>query len=420
MPSNRTQQVWLGHELLGRITSRSRTSISYEYDDSILEQYPLNTPVLSCSLPTRRGRHNARAFMAGLLPEGDARRFLAQQAGCVSTDVFALLDTFGKDVAGAVWIGEGPPVGEQGRVSPYAPAGLTSEILGLQDRPLAIYDDSALSIAGIQNKMLLVRDSDGSWGRPVNGFPSTHILKVDDQRHAGLVRAEHTCLQLARAANIDAALSEIHSISGIDYIIVERFDRVKTSDSILRIHQEDACQALGFDLESRDPRAKYEAHGGPTLKQIADVLSAHAIHPKDELLCLLDHIVFSVAIGNADHHAKNISFIHIDAEHVHLAPLYDTVPTSLWPTLSTRAAMSIGAAVDLPDVTAPDLLREAQRWGLPESTTRKHIAATLERLLEATSTVHDSGTLDVIGRVRARTQRLLDRLAGELRFTRGS
>lgn len=408
MPRNRTQRVWLSGEPIGHITSRSRTSIAFEYDDDVLARFPLNTPLLSCSLPTRRGAHNARAFMAGLLPEGEARRFLAQQAGCVSTDVFSLLDAFGRDVAGAVWIGSEPPSDVTTHVDSYSPDDMEREVLGLQDRPLAIYDDSALSIAGIQNKMVLVRNADGTWGRPVGGFPSTHILKIDDRRHAGVVRAEHTCLQIARAANIPAANSEVSTIGGIDCIIVERFDRTDIHGNPVRIHQEDACQALGFDLEGKDPRAKYEAHGGPTLKQVAGVLVSHARDRQAELLALLDQLAFTVAIGNADHHAKNISFMHTTPDTVALAPLYDTVPTALWPNLSSHAAMSVGAAVDLPDITARDVVREAERWGVLETTAQVHLSDTLERILHATSTVENSGEADVTNWTRTRTHRLLD------------
>ena len=408
MPSERSAGVWLAGRFIGRVTSRSRTAIAFEYDDEILAAYPLNTPLLSCSLPTRRGRQNARAFMGGLLPEGDARRYLAEQARCVSTDVFALLDAFGRDVAGAVWISQDAPTEDEGYVLPYTDASLDAEVQALQDRPLAFHDDSALSIAGIQNKMLLVQQPDGTWGRPAQGFPSTHILKVDDQRHRGLVRAEHTCLELARAAGIPAATSNITPFGEIDCIIVERFDRSVSDDRVVRLHQEDACQALGIDLEVADPRAKYESHGGPSLRQVANTLAAHAVNPEQELLRLLDQVTFTVVIGNADHHAKNISFLHTQPGLIELAPLYDTVPTSLWPNLDQRAAMSIGAAVDLPDITVSDLVREARTWGLPQSLTRDRIQEVLERLREGTSTVQNAGDLDVVTVARTRAEELLD------------
>jgi len=408
MPSERSAGVWLAGRFIGRVTSRSRTAIAFEYDDDIHDAYPLNTPLLSCSLPTKRGRQNARAFMGGLLPEGDARRYLAEQARCVSTDVFALLDAFGKDVAGAVWISQDAPTEDEGYVVTYSDTSLAEEVLALQDRPLAFHDDSALSIAGIQNKMLLVQQPDGTWGRPAQGFPSTHILKVDDARHRGLVRAEHTCLELARAAGIPAAASHITSFGEIDCIIVQRFDRSVSNGRIVRLHQEDACQALGIDLEVADPRAKYESHGGPSLRQVANTLATHAVNPEQELLRLLDQATFTVVIGNADHHAKNISFVHTQPGHIESAPLYDTVPTSLWPNLDQRAAMSIGAAVDLPDITVSDLVREAKTWGLAQSISKDRVQEVLERLRSSTTSVSNAGEADAVGAARQRIQRLLD------------
>jgi len=50
----------------------------------------------------------------------------------------------------------------------------------LPDTPLGVLDDSELSLAGMQDKLPLVRTDAGcGWGRPVGGYPSTHILKVD-------------------------------------------------------------------------------------------------------------------------------------------------------------------------------------------------------------------------------------------------
>jgi hypothetical protein len=39
----------------------------------------------------------------------------------------------------------------------------------------------------------------GRVGRPIHGVPSTHIIKVDDGRQAGLIAAEATCLSLTLA-----------------------------------------------------------------------------------------------------------------------------------------------------------------------------------------------------------------------------
>lgn len=402
----RRQRVWMAGTNLGEVTSTSRTQIAFEYANDILEQFPMNVPLISCSMPTRAGRHDARAFMAGLLPEGDHRRALAQQAGCLPTDVFALLDRFGQDVAGAIVIGSAAADRPQPSAEPYSADALAHEVVELATRPLAVHDDSELSIAGVQDKMLLVRTEDGNWARPVHGYPSTHILKLDDRLHPGLVLAEHTALALASAAGLSAASSELTTITGLTCLIVERFDRTPGTTGPTRVHQEDACQALGVDLELLGDRAKYEDGGGPRLRDVARVLNAWADDAHHERLALLDHVVFTVVIGNADAHGKNIAFLHPEPGHITLAPLYDTVPTGLWPNLRTRAAMSIGAAVDLPAVTIDDLVNEAKSWGVGVAVARRQIDDVLERLADACTRVENAGSLDVTGSTLARIKQL--------------
>lgn len=378
MARERRVGVWLHGRPVGQITSRKRTEVRFRYDDEARE-HGLNVPVLSCSLPTSTRTVPARPFFAGLLPEGDARRKLAADAGLVVDDVLGLLLRYGQDVAGAVVVGDEVSSRPRARADLYTDADLFSDVVALSDRsaPLALHDDSELSIAGLQDKMLLVRTA-GGWARPVNGFPSTHILKIDDRAHHGLVIAEHVCLAVARAAGLPASRTQLERIGDLDILIVERFDRAPGVDGVPeRIHQEDACQALGVDLEA-NPRAKHEQHGGPRLRQVATVLRSWGTD--EDLYRLLDQVVFTVAIGNADAHGKNISVLHRTLGTVQLAPLYDTTPTLLWPTLRARAAMSVGGVVDLTHAGAEDIVREAQSWHLPVPIVRERVLRTLNRV----------------------------------------
>lgn len=406
MPRRRATSVWLDGERIGELSSSTTTAVRFRYDDSILDRFGLNIPVLSCSLPTREGPVDARAFFAGLLPEGDHRRALAARAGVLDTDVFALLAAYGQDVAGAVVIGDEVAERPRAFAEPYDDQGLADDVTALasHERPLGVHEDSELSIAGLQDKMLLVRIEDGLWARPVHGFPSTHILKVDDRLHRGLVVAEHTCLQIAREAGLPAASSELAQFEDLWTLVVERYDRIseKGTGRVLRIHQEDACQALGIDLEKSQGRSKYESNSGPSLVSIADLLGAWG--DDDQRMHLLDQLVFTVLIGDADAHGKNISLMHAEPGQVALAPLYDTVPTALWPNLRTHAAMSVGAAVDLAQIDAEDIVREAVRWGLSRTAAASRVATTVGRVEAATHTVQTvdeplaARTLDLVRR----------------------
>jgi len=409
MAREQSAGVWLHGEYMGDITSRPRRGIRFRYSESALDSRDLNTPALSCSLPTGRFLLDGRAFFAGLLPEGDARRKLAADAGVLVTDVLGLLRRYGQDVAGAVTIADDVNARPDARIIVYDETSLEDEVSALASgsAPLALHDDSELSIAGLQDKMLLVATPRG-WARPVHGYPSTHILKLDDRAHPGLIMAEHAALEIAHGAGLPAARSRIERIGSMDVLIVARFDRT-TPDSGMphRVHQEDACQALGIDLE-RDSRAKYEEHGGPSLRDVAELLTAWAVD--DSVYRLLDQVVFTAAIGNADAHGKNVSLLHPSSQTVALAPLYDTVPTVLWPSLRPRAAMSIGAAVDITAVDFADILREATRWGLAEGAARVRIAETLDRLQTATGRVEvpdHQRAHETLERVRATAARLL-------------
>jgi serine/threonine-protein kinase HipA len=253
------------------LLAKNTWTLRCRYTSEALDMAPTGAPLLSCSLPLGTSRLDASVFCNGLLPEGRHREAMAALARVASMDTYHLLARFGRDVAGALVIGE-PLEKSQGSVEPYTAETLAAEIAELPDRPLGLHDDSELSVAGIQNKLLLVRLEDGTWGRPVHGHPSTHILKLDDARHPGLVDAEASCLRIAHAIGLTTIDPELVTIGGQRCIIVKRFDRATVDGVVKRIHQEDVCQALARDPDAARGRGKYEKYGGPSLMEVAELL----------------------------------------------------------------------------------------------------------------------------------------------------
>lgn len=123
--------------------------------------------------------------------------------------------------------------------------------------------------------------------------------------------------------------------------------------------------------------------GGPSLRQAVALLDAYAVDPAQQLERLAAVVTFTVLIGNADVHGKNLALLHPTPENVSLAPLYDTVPTILWPKLRSEAAMAIGAQVMLSDVTIDDIVRECRAWSLPEELARAAAMETIETVIDA-------------------------------------
>jgi serine/threonine-protein kinase HipA len=327
---------------------------------------------------------DASVFADGLLPEGQHRQALSAELKVASNDVHSLLRRFGRDVAGALVIASEEPSQRTPEAIPYTRGSLEQEVIELPDRPLAIHDDSELSIAGLQDKLLLVRMPDGGWGRPAHGYPSSHILKVDDPLRPGLVAAEAECLKLAARVGLTNVDVELDTIAERPCLIVSRFDRrIDADGSVRRIHQEDLCQALARNPDAARGRGKYQDAGGPSLREAADLLDRYAAKSQNQLDRLLAAAAFTVLIGNADAHGKNLALLHSTPETVELAPLYDTVPTVLWPKLRKRGAMSIAGRWDLRSITVENLLDEAASWRHPCERARKVVTETTECLREA-------------------------------------
>lgn len=406
-PARRRLGVWLDGLQVAEIEQRGPFDLRLRYTADALERWPANSPIVSCSLPLGHRPQPAHAFCAGLLPEGRALQELAHRAGVTTNDTFGLLERYGRDVAGALVIGTEAPEPKRHDVATYDEHALADAVDALDEHPLGVDDDSELSLAGLQDKLLLVRTPDGGWGRPLHGRPSTHILKRDDARFPGLVAAEGGCLRLAAQLGLTTVDAELTQIGGHACLIVSRFDRTGDGDDVRRIHQEDLCQAMGVDPADARGRAKYQDAGGPSLRDLAGLLDRYARDGADELDQLVRAVTFTVLIGNADAHAKNVALLHDTPSTVQLAPLYDTVPTALWPKLRTRAAMTIGPRDELADVTIDDIVAEAASWPHPQARARE---VALELAGRAAEVVGD-GLLDdlpeVARHVRTRARVLL-------------
>ncbi len=273
--------VWFDDRLVAQLVAgRQRGQVMCQYATETIDRIPGGVPLLSCSLPVSARRLDASAFCRGLLPEGRHLDAMAREAGVPSNDTFGLLARFGANVAGALVIGRVGPDRRDADVEPYSPATLADEVAGLAEHPLALHDDSELSIAGLQDKLLLVALPEGGWGRPRHGYPSTHILKTDDPRRPGLIDAEAACLRLAVHVGLGDLVPQLTEVAGVSCLIVARFDRtVDDAGVVRRLHQEDACQALGVDIDAHRGRGKYERHGGPSWVAIAELLDAWAASP---------------------------------------------------------------------------------------------------------------------------------------------
>jgi serine/threonine-protein kinase HipA len=110
---------------------------------------------------------------------------------------------------------------------------------------------------------------------------------------------------------------------------------------------------------------------------------------------LLAIAVFTWVIGNGDAHGKNVSLlIDVTTGHVELAPLYDTVPTALWPMLRPTAAMSVNGKHD--NLTRNDFVAEAHRWGFARSGAERVIGDMTARIAAAVPGCQDERVASLV------------------------
>lgn len=372
--------VWMYGERIGELAPE-RGRLVFAYAPGVVASRG-GRPVLSVGMPARPRPYRGgavRAFFDGLLPEGEARRMIAYDLGLDGDDVFALLVALGRDSAGALVIApasEAPP--EAGTPEPVDDRGIAERLRRLHVEPLGVDERVRLSLAGVQEKLLLAR-ADDRWCLPVDGAPSTHILKRQHALLPDTVANEGFCMRLAAHAGLPVAAVSAIAFDGVEVLCVERFDRIRGSGGgeVARVHQEDLCQALGLP-----PQRKYEEAGGPSLRDAALVLDRWSVDPgaREQLL---DLTVLNVAIGNADAHGKNVSLLHLPSGRIELAPAYDLMSTTHYPQASVTPGMLIGGVRDITAVTLPDLVREAAGWGLSAETARERALSLLGRLPEA-------------------------------------
>lgn len=379
----RSLDVYLLNQFIGRLEQNADGDMVFQYLESWLARP--NAVALSQSLPLRAehfSHRECRAFFGGMLPEGQVREKVARNLGISARNDVRMLEAIGGECAGAVTLlptDEAFPL-QANDCRMLTDSQLADVLRQLPRRPLLAGEDHIrLSLAGAQDKMA-VRLVEAQICLPLDGAASTHILKPAVADFEDIAANEWLCMRLAQAVGLKAASVEMRRVEEIDYLLIERYDRIRGEDgSIVRLHQEDFCQAMGIVSER-----KYQNEGGPSLMQCFDLLRRVSSVPAVEIGRLLNAVAFNFLIGNNDAHSKNFSLLYTfnveKREITSLASLYDLVCTACYPELSGKMAMKIGGEYELARVTPRHFERFAEETGLSKPLVKRRVLATAKQI----------------------------------------
>jgi serine/threonine-protein kinase HipA len=417
--------IW-GREA-GRVRQDARGRLSFSYDDAW--RHGRDSVPLSLSLPLAAARYEHRSietFLWGLLPDNErvlerwGRRFQVS-AG----NPFSLLTHVGEDCAGALQLTTPGRLAALQEAGPGAvdwldEADIADRLRQLREDQTAwrlSRDTGQFSLAGSQPKTALFFDG-ARWGVPSGRLPTTHILKPPLAGFAGHVENE---------LGLPTASSEVRWFGDEMVIVVARYDRAWTAEiaaaaaaeagaaarvaqletlartqPVLRLHQEDLCQALGVR-----PTLKYQNEGGPSPSDIVDLLREHSMSPAEDVDGFVDALAFNWLIGGTDAHAKNYSVLHRAGGRVRLAPLYDLASALLYPELDPtriKLAMRIGSEYRVLAVRARHWRELARALRVDEGATLARISHLATRMPGAVAAVRRR--LDTPGLDQGRIARL--------------
>lgn len=401
-----TLLVLLAGEVVGEVRRAQGGVLRFEYEEK-WRASQRGIP-LSLSMPLARREHGheaIEAFLQGLLPDDpDVLRSWGRRFQVSPANTFGMLEAIGEDCAGAVQLVREDRLdavlsSEAWDVEWLDEAGIETRLRALErDRSAwrSTGDRGQFSLAGAQSKTALLHE-DGRWGVPAGRAPTTHILKPPIPGLDGHVENEHLCLSLARELGLPAARSSVRRFGEKVAIVVERFDRARSTGfpPIVRIHQEDFCQALGYP-----PSRKYQNEGGPSPADAVRLLRANSSLPVEDVETFVGALAFNWLVAGTDAHAKNYSLLFGGGGRIRLAPLYDlasALPYDDMDPQRLRSAMKIGGKYRLRDISRRQWVKLAAELRLGVDEVLAGVESMAGRMPDAMSAVRDRTSGKTLG-----------------------
>lgn len=387
-------QVTYGDDVIGTLALDSTTNL---LKLSYTAQWQQQGFAISPHLPlnNQHAPEVAYNYLDNALPEGEARKLLAENLGVSEKNVYSQVRAIGNDLAGAIVFR--PVQAEQiDRTQPtfrlIEEAELIERLHIKEEIGLLTWDDKPrLSVAGVQDKLNVFIDNAGNLGFGDGSLCSTHILKFEKKNCPNLVLNEFFCMTLSTAIGLPTAEVAFRRFGSHPALIVKRFDRKYVSDDskVLRRHVIDGCQALNL---SRDHKYERNLGDGRDVKHIRDGASLEKLFgfcrkmssPVESIQWLLHWQLFNLMIGNYDSHGKNVS-LYFDDSTARFTPAYDLVNVSMFPQFKHVLAMAMGDEFEPDTIHAYQLADFAETCNIDKKLLSRLLVSLADKVLKQLS-----------------------------------
>lgn len=208
-----------------------------------------------------------------------------------------------------------------------------------------------------------------------------------------VVKAEAVAMALAKRVGIQVPHTQVIRSLGRDVLLVDRFDRTRQGGRRMMVS---ALTMLGFgDFLG----ARYSSY--------TDVLDVLRKRGRDSAVGrrLFERIVFNIAVGNNDDHARNHAAFW-DGEELELTPAYDICP-QLRSGTEARQAMDI-TRDGLRDSQFAVCVKAAPDYGLSHSEARAVIDKQVETIRDSWSDAADEAQLTTDDRLNLFGRQILN------------
>lgn len=323
-------------------------SYSLSYDLEAIEEWDdPGRAQLSMALPLREepyGHGRSRAYVEGLLPQGERREAIAEELGLGPEDGFGLIAEIGRDCPGAVTF---LPDEEEEAYDPDTLAWLEEDELEevLESPPERLFDEERpermrFALPGERHKLALVRDeAEGRWAWPRPGAPSTHIVKPEPAELPGIAANELAFSAAYAELGLPVPFLTLEQICGVSCLVSRRFDRWGEGTEAECLHQESFAQALGIAPDEAEGRLD---PGAPSLAEAGDLL--RSIGEEPSVATLMKAAVCDLLIGNTKPRAASAALLYGEGAPMP-APFFDIATYELYGAVRRRPVV-IG--IDIP------------------------------------------------------------------------